>query len=261
MSALGANLPSWTDAHCHLQDPKLGTGLQEVLRRSETFSIRRWVVNGTHPGDWHSVAELARTHPGIIPQFGVHPWKSQDLPADWEVRLREYLLRFPEAGIGEIGLDRKLTTIPISIQSDVCLQQIKLAEEFRRPCTLHVIAAWAELEQILQEVRPKRFLLHSFGGSAEQVRHYAQHGAWFSFGGAVIRQASDKLQTAIQAVPEDQLLLETDAPFQHPEGKDRIQEPAGLLRIAEKVASIRGVNVDVLRQQTEENATRFLTVS
>jgi TatD DNase family protein len=250
---------AWTDAHCHLQDGVLTPDLPALLERSATFGIQRWLVNGTHPGDWKDVANLARRFPGIRPQFGIHPWHAADATDSWEPQLKGLLLEFPQAGIGEIGLDQQLTDTPIELQRKVFNAQLRIAVQLNRPCTFHLVSAWPELDACLKETCPPRFLLHSFSGSAEQVRGYAQKNAWFSFGGAVIRQSnSKKLHAAIQAVPRDRLLLETDAPFQHPDGKQARQEPAGLLRIAEAVANIRKIPVDILRQQTEENVATFL---
>lgn len=253
--------PSWTDAHCHLQVPNFANDLDEVFRRSQTFAIRRWVVCGTRPDDWDAVHVLARTRPGVRPQFGAHPWEVENLPKDWDTRLREHLLRHPDAGVGEIGLDRKLTQAPMELQLSVFVRQLEIARDLARPCTLHIVGAWAELHRAFERAVPPRFLLHAYGGSAEQVEPLLKRGAWFSFGGALIRQThSDKLRDALRAVPGERLLLETDSPYQHPDGKEHRQEPAGLLRIAGAAARIRNLPVDRLREITQTNADRFLAI-
>lgn len=252
--------PAWTDAHTHLHLPNFGNDLEEVFRRSETFSVQRWVVCGTSPEDWDAVDALARRRPAVVPQFGVHPWWSRELPRDWDTRLREWLLSHPEAGVGEIGLDRKLTDVPMDIQLPVCVRQLDIARRLHRPCTLHIVGAWAELHEAFDAVAPSRFLLHSYGGSPEQVEPMLKRGAWFSFGGALLRHPhSHKRRDALRAVPEERLLLETDAPYQHPRGNQHRQEPSGLLRIAEAAAHIRRIPVDRLRRITEANADRFFS--
>ncbi len=238
-----------------------GNQLTEVFRRSETFSITRWIVNGTCPSDWAAVAHLAKTHEGVIPQFGVHPWNAEGVDTDWEYRLREMLVRFPKGGVGEIGLDRKLTPVPIGLQMEQCRSQLELALELNRCCTLHVVGAWQELEELLKDPLPDRWLLHSFGGSPEQAEQYAAKGAFFTLGGATLRQSEETLRRLLEAIPFGQLMLETDAPFQHPEGKDRMQEPAGLLRIAERIANLKDISVERLRAQTEDNLSRYLRPS
>jgi TatD DNase family protein len=251
------NPDGWTDAHAHPTDLSC---VSTALERASSFSIHRVLGNSTHPGDWVEMDRLSRTYPQVVPGFGIHPWKVSGLASDWLETLTEVLLSRPEALVGEIGLDRKLTDQPMDLQQEICLRQVELANRLNRPCTLHVVGAWAELAEVLEQAAPRRMLLHSFGGSPEQVGQFDVERTWFSFGGAVIRQSnSTKLQDAVRAVPAERLLLETDAPYQHPDGKEREQEPAGLLRIAERVAELRGMPVDELRRMTERNTEGFLT--
>jgi len=250
---------AWTDAHCHLQDEAFASDTDQILERADVFGIRNLLVNGTGPDDWPRVAELATSRPGVLPQFGLHPWRAGKPSSDWENRLKTLLFRFPHAGVGEIGLDAKLTDTPMEAQRHAFRIQWDLARHLNRPCTVHLLGAWAELHEELKREPPPRFLLHAFNGSPEQVASLAKYPAWFSFGGAAMRQTnSTKLRDAIRAVPDDRLLLETDAPFQHPDGKDHRQEPAGLLKIAETVATVRGIPVDALRRLTAENFARYL---
>lgn len=247
-----------TDAHCHLQDAAFADDLSVQIAQAALFGIRRFVVNGTHPSDWKSVAELAKKRSEIQPQFGVHPWKVENLPGDWEAQLQAQLLRFPTAGIGEVGLDGQLTDADMALQIAVLEAQLDIARRFNRPCTLHVVKAWPEIEKILKTRSELRFLLHSFSGSAEQVAGFLKYDCYFSFGGAVLRQpTSKKTLAALRAVPADRLLLETDAPFQHPDGKQHRQEPTGLLRIAESVAKIREERLDQLSPILEANMQKL----
>ena len=248
-----------TDTHCHLQDPAFAGDLESVIQKAAHFGIRRFVVNGTCPDDWPKVAELAKTYPEVLPQFGVHPWKVVNLPENWMEQLKGFLLRFPQAGLGEIGLDRKLSNAPISLQVEILRQQVQLSSELNRPCTFHIIKAWDEFWKVLKDVSPPKFLMHSFRGSVEQVEAFSGYQAYFSFGGALIRHPnSKKMASALRSLPKDRLLLETDAPYQHPQGLKVRQEPAGLLAIAEKVAEIRDQNIPELLRQCEANAERFL---
>jgi TatD DNase family protein len=249
----------WTDAHAHPLDLE---SVEEALSKAASLQIHRLLGNTTHPAEWEGMDRLSRTHPRVIPGFGVHPWKVSGLSDDWLETLTRHLLARPEAFVGEIGLDRKLTDQPMELQQEVCLRQIELANQLGRFCTLHLVGAWQEWHEVRSRALPERMLLHAFSGSAEQVRQSDLERTWFSFGGAVIRQSnSTKLRQAVQAVPDDRILLETDSPYQHPDGQEHGQEPAGLLRIAERVAEIRGVPVDELRRQTERNMTGLMDTS
>lgn len=246
----------WMDVHCHLQvlpEPELAA----VLTRAGVFGVDAFAVNGTRPEDWGAVAALAGRE-GVRPQFGLHPWFAE-AAAGWEAELTALLLRFPQAGVGEIGLDSKLTETPMAVQEAVLARQLALAARLGRVCTLHAVGdVWAALLASVRAARPPRVLLHAWGGGAGRVGDWVALGGWFSFGGAVCRErVGAGLRAAVRAVPADRLLLETDCPWQHPEGRALRSEPAMLLRVAGAVAEIREISVEALLRQTHENAMAF----
>ncbi|WFB36518.1 TatD family hydrolase [Kiritimatiellota bacterium B12222] len=248
-----------TDIHCHLQDAAFAEDLQTTIAQSEKLGIHRLVVNGTSPEDWAEVSQLAIQYPQIIPQFGVHPWKVENLSEDWEQQLKDYLLKHPQAGLGEMGLDRQLTTAPIALQVEILHVQLALARSWDRPVTVHLINAWQQWDAMIKELLLPRTLLHSFGGSKQQLKSYVEKGCYFSFGGNLLRpHLSPKLCECIKAVPQDRLLLETDAPFQHPLGKSKRQVPQNVVAIAEVVAELRKIKLGQLLPKLEENAKRYL---
>lgn len=247
----------WTDAHCHLNEFVTAGDLNAVLSRANVFAIRRFLVNGTRPEDWEAVARLHLQNPAVVPQFGLHPWFAERKDG-WETLLKEMLLRVPRAGVGEIGLDQQLTNTPWEAQVDVFRRQLALARKLQRPCTVHAVGpVWDELLAGVRENPPRSVLLHAWGGGHRDLAAWIELNAWFSFGGALLREPlSEKLRKTVQAVPLDRILLETDSPWQHPKGKAHRQEPAGLLAVAEAVARIKGVPLDTLRQVTEKNVER-----
>ena len=108
----------WADAHCHIQDRRLSLS---VVRAAEEANVVRIAVCATHPDDWDDVEELWRSNPDlVIPSFGVHPFRVEDAPPDWETALRERLCRIREACVGECGLDRSPNGIKVCGVSHVC---------------------------------------------------------------------------------------------------------------------------------------------
>jgi TatD DNase family protein len=248
---------SFTDAHCHLQDPAFAADLSAALARARALGVEAFVVNGLRPADWPAVADLARRENGVCPQFGLHPWHA-DEAGDWEPLLAECLLAFPKAGLGEIGLDAKLTPVPMDTQRAAFRRQLRLARILDRPCSIHCVGAWDPLQVELTAEPPPRFLLHAFGGSPEQVPAWVGRNAFFSFGGALLREpASPRLHDVLRAIPANRLLLETDAPYQHPQGKSHRQEPAAIIAIAARAAEIRGCSLEEIRRLSAAAAEEF----
>lgn len=273
------------DAHNHFQDDWLAPHRSQVDQDLRAIGLRCAVVNGTCEADWPVVAELARQHPWILPSYGLHPWDAGNRSSDWLARLREQLAADPRAAIGEIGLDRwildsakpddprlaGLRRAPLEEQGEVFLKQLALAATENRPVTIHCLQAFGALEGILRHVNTPAcgFLLHAYGGPAEMVDTFAERGAYFSFNGAFLEPRHAAKRAAFQRVPADRLLVETDAPAMPlPAGHARfslpaapggapINHPANLAATYAALAELRGVTLETLAAQVQENFLRF----
>lgn len=257
-------MPAWIDAHNHLQDPRLGDP-GPVIAAMRGAGVTRCVVNATSEEDWPAVAALALEHPDFVrPAFGIHPWKAQTAKPGWESRLAECLDRFPQASIGECGLDGWVKEPAIEVQMPGFLAQLRLAREWDRPITIHCLKAWQPLfDAFQQEIPPSRFLMHSFGGSIETARRLLPLGAFFSFSGYFLHPRKSAVVEVFRQLPMDRILVETDAPdmlpppplISHP-GPGGGNHPANLPRIAEGLAAALACRVEDLANLTSRNAAR-----
>ena len=195
------------DAHTHLQMPALAElDLSHYWNQVDTV-----VVNGTHPKDWPQVAELAQNRQ-VYASYGVHPWETQNLPGDWLELLRHYLTRDPNAGVGEIGLDKWIRSYDLPLQKDVFLTQLALATELERPITIHCLKAWGTLKELLHSYEGPAFLLHAYAGPVDYIPFFAERGAYFSFSPYFLLERKKQTCQNFLQVPRERLLLETDAP-------------------------------------------------
>jgi TatD DNase family protein len=249
------------DSHNHLQrfaDPaRIIAGMQEA-------GISGCVVNGTGEDDWPAVADLAERFPDFVrPAFGLHPWKAHLRSAGWLGLLEGYLQRIPAASIGECGLDGWIAGPRLELQREVFLPQLALARERGLPVTVHALKAWEPLFAAFEMEPPGRFLLHSFGGSPELVKRLADLGAYFSFSGHFLHPRKAKVLEAFRSVPEERLLVETDAPDMLPpdgfvsHSADEGNHPANLPRIVDGLATALGVEPGDLVASTTRNHRRF----
>ncbi|MGE9295209.1 MAG: TatD family hydrolase [Puniceicoccales bacterium] len=265
------------DAHCHWHDARLIPHAEQIERDLQTAKLRYTVVNGTHPGDWDAVAALAEQDERVIPAFGLHPWKVNDAPADWLEKLQSMLDRFPNAVIGEVGLDRWIEGHDLPRQEDALKAQLELAAAENRPISLHCLKAWGQMLQLLETVPlPARgFHLHGYGGSPEMVRAFAELGGYFSFSAYVMHSRKVKHRDSLRVVPEDRLLIETDSPdmlppeewqvfalpgkaaFAHALGGELLHHPANITAGYRAVAEVKEVDELALRRQVEANFMRY----
>ena len=170
---------SWIDCHNHLHFPALGASgpLVTALRGA---GVERCVVNATREAEWEAVAALAEAYPAmIVPAFGIHPWQAHTAGAQWRDRLAGWLEKFPQAGVGECGLDRWVATPSVELQRPLFLEHVRLASELQRTLTIHCVRAWGLLlEALAVAPPPPRLLLHGYAGSLETARRLLPRGAY-----------------------------------------------------------------------------------
>jgi len=258
------------DAHNHLHDARLAPHHQAILAELRRLQVTRAVVNGTREDDWEAVAALAREHDFVIPSFGLHPWYIAKRGARWIENLREKLAEFPDAGVGEIGLDRWIEGHDVTAQTEVFLPQLALAAELNRPATLHCLRAWGGLDELLRRhPLPRRgFLLHAYGGPAEMVTGFAELGGYFSFNAYFLDERKARQREVFRHIPADRLLVETDAPDMRPPDNlnafpirdkhgELVNHPAHIALAYERLGKIREMPVDALAAQVAENFKRL----
>ena len=216
------------DAHNHLHDARLAPYREDIFAELQRLRVTTAVVNGTREDDWDAVSALSREHDFVIPSFGLHPWHVADRTTTWLDTLRAMLVAFPNAGVGEIGLDRWIEGHDLAAQMDVFLPQLALARELNRPATIHCLRAWGSLEELLRKhALPQRgFLIHAYGGPAEMVESFSGLGGYFSFNAYFLDERKARQREVFQRIPADRLLVETDAPDMLPAGQiERLPDP------------------------------------
>lgn len=273
------------DAHQHFHFDPLIPHRATVARDLATVGLRQAVVNGTNEEEWPVVAKLVREHRWIVPSFGIHPWDCGNRGPDWEKSLRAALAANPAAGIGEVGLDRwiidglkpddprlaGLRVAPLAEQCEVFAAQLALGAGLNRAVSVHCVQAWGALHDVLKKTsRPARgFLLHGYAGPAEMIKNFADLGAYFSFNIQLLEPRHASRLNNFRHIPTKRLLVETDAPTKPPAGERNrfplppaadgspVNHPANIVVAYEALAELRGVSLDLLAPQLEQNFHRL----
>jgi TatD DNase family protein len=249
------------DTHCHLDKGEFDADRDAVLARARAAGVTEVVVPAVGPDGWDRLAAWARATPGVHFGLGIHPQLLPDLDPRGDDRrladLEAALSRGGAVGVGECGLDAPSAEAgaPLDRQRAVLAAHLALARRFRLPVMLHCLRAHDALLALLaDEPLPRGGVLHSYSGSAEQVRAYAALGLHFSFAGPVTYERARKPLAAARAVPPERLLLETDAPDQTPRPRRGRNEPAFLPAIAGALAAALGLAVAEVDARTTANA-------
>lgn len=263
------------DAHCHLQDERIFPRFDELIDRAEAAGVTELAVKGCREEDWLRVARLAAAYPGrVYPSFGLHPWWLVHRTGNWRETLCRMLLEHPAAGVGEVGLDAAEAGLNVEDQRAVLRDHLTFAWELKRPVTIHCRKAWGALLELLKEFGPFEagLLIHCYGGSAELIPDLLKYNAWISFSASILRPGNKTAERTVPAVPEDRLLIETDAPDLFPDlPQDELEraapfrldgrllnEPKNLVYVAQRVAVLRGTTPERVATITADNARTLL---
>jgi TatD DNase family protein len=254
-------LPASTvDAHTHLDacgcesaadvtaamDRSAAVGVTRAVTVADDLPSARWVVQAAH---WDA---------RVVAAVGLHPTRTADL-SDADYAEVERLAADPRVvAVGETGLDYYWDYSPPERQQPAFRWHIDLAKRLGKPLMIHDRDAHADVLRILREEgAPPTVVFHCFSGDAAMARECVDAGYVLSFAGPVTFKNAKPLQEAARLVPEDQLLVETDAPFltPHPH-RGRPNEPYCLPWTVRGLAALRGVDDERLAGSARRNAER-----
>jgi TatD DNase family protein len=253
------------DSHCHLPDAAYAGDLPEVLQRAREAGVIGLLVVGTSPSDWQSYLDLVAHGPQLRVALGFHPNNAKEYTPKTFERLRSLIdaNRRTVVALGEIGLDFYRDWATPEEQRPLLHVQLDLAAELDLPVVLHCRAAEKELIEILRRRNDEgkkaiRGVWHSFTGQVEEARAATDLGLHIAFNGILTYPKAQNVRDAARVVPVERLLLETDAPYLPPEPRrGKRNEPAFMIRTAERLAQERGSSIEETARQTTENAQRL----
>lgn len=252
------------DSHCHLNDEKLYTKVDEVIQNSFAMGVDKMVVVGYDLKSSLLAVELAERFDCIYATIGYHPTDSVKLTNEDYLKTIELANHPKVVAIGEIGLDYYWIKDPVErdIQKKWFITQINLANKIKKPIVIHSRDANEECLKILKENKPEYgAVMHCYSGSAEMLKQVLDMGMLISLGGPVTFANAKTPKEVAFAVPLDKLLVETDSPYltPHPHrGKENY--PGYTKLVVEEIARIKGLSVEEVSNITYDNAIKFFGI-
>ena len=253
------------DTHCHLQDERISARAGDIVAAANRAGVARMLCCGGSAADWDAVANIGAAHAagGVVCAYGVHPFYVESVDpngSDWTGELSRRLSGDPSAAVGEIGLDRAVTPRCDDRQAEVFTRQLKIAEQYGRPVSIHCRKAFGTMLSILKDIGGLKFggAIHSYSGSPDLIDELVELGCCISFSGSILIPTGKRAIASLKKVPRDKLLIETDSPDILPYGATGpFNEPANLLLILNKVAEILEEFPQKIAELTNENGCRL----
>jgi TatD DNase family protein len=249
-------LPPIIDTHAHLDDAAFDADRREVLERARATGVQGFLNIAYRPDIWEKSVALRDAHPDVEIAAGLHPQDAADFSAAQSDALAERLLALRPRAIGEAGFDFARPGPTYDQQQQAFQWQIELAVAADLPLVIHQRDASEQLTRELDAwPQLQKVVLHSFDGDERLAAWALERGYFVGIGGLACRKSSRVLRAALQLIPAEKLLLETDSPYLAPPGAtSRRNEPANLPLVAATLAPLWGLTQDQLCRQTTANA-------
>ena len=253
---IGANL-----AHHSFDDDR-----SEMMQRAADAGVAAMIVTGSSDDSNVRAADLAEASNGVLySTAGVHPHHASDYTDESDASIRSLVSKDVVVAVGECGLDYFRNFSPREAQLSAFRRQLDIAKETGLPVFLHQRDAHDDFVEILETALPdlSRAVAHCFTGEGESLREYLAMGLYVGITGWICDERRGKhLHDIVHIIPDDKLLIETDAPYLmprtiQPKPGTRRNEPMYLPEVLNVVAEARGQTVDHVATITAQNARRF----
>ena len=250
----------YIDTHCHLDSERFEKDAVEVARQSLAAGVRMLTCAAGVASSYRCLL-LAEEVPGVRAAVGVHPNAAGELDdVSWtEI---EYLSQKPRVvAVGETGLDYYWKDTPPDVQKKWFEKHIRLAVDVGKPLTVHARDSVRDVMAMLEPYFKEglKAVWHCFVAGKKDIGPALDfavgNGMYLAVGGMVTYEDQKPLREAVTRIPDKLLLLETDAPYLVPRPKTMERnEPTGVIRVAEVLAELRGVEQEHIRAVTTANA-------
>ncbi len=249
------------DTHAHYADSAFDEDREQLLSELPGKGVKLVMLAASGLDDSRENVLLAQKYGYIFASVGVHPESVDETPADYIETLRKLIASEPKIkAVGEIGLDYHYEGYDREKQIVFFRKQLEFAKELNMPVIVHSRNATEDTVEILKEYRPKG-VVHCFSGSAETAKEIIKIGMYIGFTGVLTFKNAKKALKALEAVPIDRLLMETDCPYMAPDPfRGRRCDSSMIAYTAAKAAEVKGMSVEELLKITYRNGIKMYDI-
>ncbi len=249
------------DTHCHFDDVTFDPDRAELLQEMQTVGVTDLVLPAITAARWPCLRTICAGSPRLHATYGLHPIYLAEHRHEHLPQLQACLAQGDAVAVGECGLDFFLPELDVELQTAYFVAQLRLARAFDLPVIIH---ARRSVDAVLKQIRrigSLRGVIHSFAGSQQQADLLIAQGFCLGVGGTVTYERAQRLRNIVAVIPDEAIVLETDAPDQ-PDSAWRGQrnDPLRLPVIAEHLAALRGVSVAEIAAISTLNAQRLFGI-
>ena len=252
-----------TDTHTHLYSDAFKEDRPQMMQRALDLGIKRFFIPAIDSGYTNSMYALEKEYPDqVFLMMGLHPTSVKE---DYEEELVHVEKQFQKRSfyaVGEIGIDLYWDTSTLDIQKIAFKRQIQLAKRYNLPIVIHCRNAFDEIFEVLETEKNDTLfgIFHCFTGTFEQAQKAMSYNMKLGIGG-VITFKNGKIDTFLNQIPLEHIVLETDSPYLTPAPhRGKRNESAYLDLICKKVSELYNISEEEVARITTENSVKVFGI-
>lgn len=253
----------FVDTHCHLNSDQLYIIHDDVKKAAEDVNVRLFIVPGYDLETSKKAIELAEKYSNVFAAIGFHPTEIKHYK-DAEYEWLENNAKHPKVvAIGEIGYDFHWDTTTEGEQEVSFIRQIEIAKRVNKPLIIHSRDAIQKTFDTLKYTNGFSVggVMHSYSGSAEMAKEFVKNGFYLGIGGPVTFLNAKDPKQVVSTIDLKYLITETDSPYLSPHPlRGKMNAPKNIPLIAEKIAEIKNIEIDLLIDQVLENVKTLFKI-
>ena len=247
----------WFDSHAHLHLCAENDDLHAIVDRARSAGVADMVAIGIDVSSSREAAEIADRH-DVFFSAGVHPNSASEWDESAAAEIEDLLGRERCVAVGESGLDFYRDYASVEHQDLAFRAHIELSKRFDKALVIHTRDSLAQALDVLEKAGPPARLVFHCWSAAPGLERALDLGSFISFAGNVSFASAQDLRDDAARVPDDRLLVETDAPFLSPVPKrGKPNEPARVALVGAAVAAARDTDEAAIAALTSTNARRL----
>ncbi len=250
------------DTHCHLEMDAFDSDRDKTIQRAIDAEVKYMITIGSDRQSNIQGLKISGDYPEVYTAVGIHPHDAKTFNETLYSELKEWSEQPKVIAIGETGLDYHYMHSPKEVQIDVLKKHIALAKDSGLPVIVHSREAEKDTMEILsQSASDITGVLHCFSGDIDMAKESLNLDFYISIAGPVTFKNAKTLREIIKYIPDERLLIETDAPYLSPVPKrGKRNEPSFLKYTAQTIAELRNISFSDIARITTLNAMRLFKI-
>ena len=246
----------FTDTHTHLYSSDFDADRALVIKRAVDAGVNRFFIPAIDSHHHKLMFALEKNHQNMFLMMGLHPTSVKENYKEELAIVENYLNQRTFFALGEIGIDLFWDKTFLKAQQDAFKTQIHWAKHYQLPIVIHCREAFDEVFEILEDEKSSdlRGIFHCFTGTLAQAEKAVSYQMKLGIGG-VVTFKNGKIDQFLKAIPLNDLVLETDAPYLAPSPyRGKRNESSYLTLVAQKLAEIYQVSIGDIAKITTQNS-------